>query len=55
MATKKQNRRYVVRAVRRALNRSLDFFTKASGNRLNKHGYGAGITPKNVKEKNDDD
>ena len=43
MATKKQNRRSVVRQVRRALNRSLDFFKQASGNKLHKFQYGCGV------------
>ena len=43
MATKKQNKRDVVRRVRRALNASLDFFKQASGNKLNKFGYGCGV------------
>ena len=43
MATMKQNRRTVVRQVRRALNASLDFFKQASGNKLNKFGYGRGV------------
>lgn len=54
MATKKQNRRNVVRQVRRALNRSLDFFKQAGGTKLNKFGYGAGVTSKNVKEYSDE-
>lgn len=43
MATKKQNRRTVVRQVRRALNRSLDFFKQAGGAKLNQYGYGRGV------------
>lgn len=42
MATKKQNRRHVVRKVRRALNRGADV-GKMSGRRLHVHGYGTGI------------
>jgi hypothetical protein len=44
MATKKQNRRYVVRKVRRALNRYPETLTQASGERLNYHGWGSGIS-----------
>lgn len=54
MATKKQNRRHVIRQVRRALNRSIDFFKQVGGSKLNKYGYGAGVTQKNVREKDDD-
>ena len=54
MATKKQNRRSVVRQVRRALNRSLDFFKQAGGRKLNGYGYGCGVTQKNVKDNSDD-
>ena len=38
--TKKKNRRFTKRRVRRALNKSLDFFTKVSGRRLSKIGLG---------------
>ena len=54
MATKKQNRRTVVRQVRRALNRSLDFFKQAGGRKLNGYGYGCGVTQKNVKDNSDE-
>ncbi len=53
MATKKQSKRSVVRQVRRALNRSLDFFKQAGGQKLNGYGYGGGITQKNVRDKDD--
>lgn len=59
MTTKKQNKRDVVRRVRRALNASLDFFKQASGNKLNKFGYGCGVDRSAVRdsskgENNDD-
>ena len=54
MATKKQNRRNVVRQVRRALNRSLDFFKQAGGRKLNGYGYGCGVAQKNVRDKDDE-
>lgn len=50
MATKKQNRRYTKRRVRRALNGALDFFKGVSGRRVNKHLYGGGITKRDVKQ-----
>lgn len=42
MATKKQNRHYIVRRVRRALNRVFEPF-KMSGRKLNQSGWGRGI------------
>lgn len=55
MATKKQNRRTVVRQVRRALNRSLDFFKQAGGAKLNQYGYGRGVSQHNLKGSRDDE
>ena len=56
MTTKKQNRRHVIRQVRRALNRSIDFFKQAGGRKLNGYGYGCGcgVTQKNLREKDDE-
>ena len=54
MATKKQSKRSVVRQVRRALNRSIDFFKQAGGRKLNGYGYGCGVTQKNLREKDDE-
>jgi len=50
MATKKQNRRYIVRATRRRLNRALDFFRGISGRRINQAHYGAGINRRDLRE-----
>lgn len=41
MATKKQNRRYKVRQVRRALNATTEV-TRVTGGRLYRHRYGDG-------------
>ena len=54
MATKKQSKRSVVRQVRRALNRSIDFFTKVGGRKLNTHGYGRGVSRHNIRDKDDE-
>lgn len=52
MATKKQNRRYVVRSTRRVLNKFVDA-VKSIGNNVNKIGYGRGLDRRSVKEKHD--
>lgn len=46
--TKKRSRHLIVRKVRRALNRTLDGPMKVSGRRLNRHGWGAGITKREL-------
>ena len=43
MATKKQNRRHVVRRVRQALNSTTEGPTKVSGRKLNGIGFGTGL------------
>lgn len=55
MATKKQNKAHVKRSVRRALNRAMDFFTRAGGRRLNRIGYGCGLASKNMRSNERDD
>lgn len=56
MATKKQNRRYLVRRVRRMINRLTDLGSRTTGHKLYSRGYGAGVTSqKNTKIKLEDD
>lgn len=43
MATKKQNRRAAKKRVRRALNKSPEFFRGISGRKLNNAYYGQGL------------
>lgn len=55
MATKKQNRRHTKRRVRRALNQALDFFKAVSGRRVNRIGYGTGISRRDLQQRIRDD
>lgn len=50
MATKKQNKRGAVRRVRRALNACMEFFTRASGKRLNQSRWGGGLKRSDLRE-----
>lgn len=56
MATKKQNRRYLVRKVRRLINRLTDLGFRTTGHKLYTRGYGASVTStKNPKIKLEDE
>lgn len=55
MATKKQNRRYIVRKIRRILNQNLDVLTKTSGHFLNGIGYGSGLSKKHLRDNSRDE
>lgn len=49
--TKRDNKRINVRRARRVLNRAIDFLTQVTGRRLNRHGYSAGLSRSEVRER----
>ncbi len=53
MSTKKQNRRYVVRSLRRALNRLVDCPSRLSIRRGNVFQYGGGARQRHIDVKHD--
>lgn len=55
MATKKQNKRHIARRVRRALNKTMNFFRNVSGRRAHMHGYGMGLASSDMKTRERDD
>ena len=54
MATKKKNRRHIVRKARRALNAGADVGSQISGRRLHKRGYGMGLGRRDARRIDDE-
>lgn len=50
MATKKQNRRHVVRRARRALNNNLNTISNLSQHKANNIRYGDGLSKRDLRE-----
>ena len=48
--SKRQNKRNVTKQIRKALNKSLDFLTRAGGRRLTRIGYSTGLAGKNMRD-----
>lgn len=52
--SKKRNKQFINRSTRRVLNEAIDFFGKLSGRKINRHGWGCGVSRGEINHKTKD-
>lgn len=52
--SKKRNKQFINRSTRRVLNEAIDFFGKLSGRKINRHGWGCGVSRGEINDKTKD-